>query len=71
MWEQYRKTFVPTQALILAVCAALWLLKVDLRSVGTLFVVMEIGSVYGASIGTRWKRRLAAAVDALPLKPRS
>jgi hypothetical protein len=68
MWEQYRKTFVPIQALILTVCAVLyWFLKADLRSVTTVFAVMEIGSVYGASMGARWKRRLLSATETLPL----
>ena len=70
MWEQYRKTFFPIQALILTVSVALWLLKIDLRSVGTVFVVMEIGALYGASFGARAKRRLLASRETLPLTRR-
>jgi hypothetical protein len=67
MWAQYRKTLIPIQALILTVCVTLWMLKIDSRSIATVFVVMEIGSLYGASFGARWRRRLVASTDALPL----
>jgi hypothetical protein len=44
MWKQYRKTFIPIQALILTVCAILyWGLRVEAHSVVTIFVVMEAG----------------------------
>ena len=70
MWEQYRKTLVPIQALILTVCVVMWFLNVDLRSISTLFVVMEACSLYGASMGARWSRRIVNRVDTLPLNRR-
>jgi hypothetical protein len=70
MWEQYRKTFIPIQALILTVCVVMWFLHVDLRSISTLFVVMEACSLYGASMGSRWSKRLVNRPNALPLSRR-
>jgi hypothetical protein len=71
MWELYRKTFIPVQALILTVCVVMWFLRVDLRSVSTLFVVMQGCSLYGASMGSRWTRHLGPRGDTLPLGRRS
>ena len=70
MWTQYKKTFLPIQALILTVCAVLYWLRIDPRNVATVFLVMEAGSLYGASMGARWKRRIQAASDTLPLRRR-
>ena len=70
MWEQYRKTLVPIQALILTVCVVMWFLHVDLRSISTLFVVMQACSLYGASMGARWSRRIVGRAQGLPLSRR-
>ena len=71
MWEQYRKTFIPVQALILTVCAILhWGLRIELHSIVTVFVVMEAGALYGASMGHRWSRRMVQRAEALPLSRR-
>ena len=71
MWEQYRKRFIPMQALILAVCGILyWGFRIEFRSIVTLFVVMEAGCLYGASFGARLSRRIGAQAEALPLSRR-
>jgi hypothetical protein len=70
MWQQYRKTFIPIQALILTVCVVMWLFRVDFRSIRTLFVVMQVCSLYGASMGARWSRRLFGRKETLPLSRR-
>jgi hypothetical protein len=70
MWELYRKTFIPIQALILTVCVVMWFTRVDLRSLVALFVVMEACSLYGASMGSRWSRRIANRPGTLPLSRR-
>ena len=71
MWAQYRKTFIPLQALILTVCAILrWGFKVELHSIVTVFVVMEAAALYGASMGFRWSRRMVDRAEALPLSRR-
>ena len=70
MWTQYKKTFLPIQALIVTVCAALYWLRIDPRNIATVFVIMEAGSLYGASMGARWKRRIIAPSETLPLNRR-
>jgi hypothetical protein len=70
MWEQYRKTLIPIQALIVTVCIVMWFLRVDLRSIVTLFVVMQACSMYGASMGSRWSRRITRRPETLPLNRR-
>jgi len=70
MWTQYKKTFLPIQALILTVCGILYWLTFDPRNVLTVLIIMQAGSLYGASMGARWKRRIQAATDTLPLSRR-
>ena len=70
MWAQYKKTLVPIQALILTVCALLYWARIDPRNIATVFVVMEAGSLYGASIGVRWRRGIVATSETLPLSRR-
>jgi uncharacterized membrane protein YfcA len=70
MWEQYRKTLIPVQALIFTVCTVLWFLNVDPRNLVTLVVVMEACSLYGASMGARWSRRIVNQSGKLPLARR-
>jgi len=70
MWQQYRKTFIPIQALILTLCVVMWFFRVDFRSISTLFVVMQACSLYGASMGARWSRRIVGRAETLPLSRR-
>ena len=70
MWQQYRKTFIPIQALILTLCVVMWFFRVDFRSISTLFVVMQACSLYGASMGARWSRRIVGRPETLPLSRR-
>jgi hypothetical protein len=65
MWEQYRRTFVFTQLFIFAICAALLYFKVSFAGLLVPFVVMQIGSIYGARWAARLKR--AGDKDSLPL----
>ena len=70
MWQHYRKTLLPIQLFIVATIATLYFaLRVDPRSVLLVFVVMEVGSLYGARMVGRAKRKIDAA-DALPLSNR-
>jgi hypothetical protein len=59
MWEQYRKTLIPTQILIVGICvllAAHW--HLPLLTIAVFFVVMESFSFFGALWGLRLKRKI-------------
>lgn len=72
MWKHYRKTFVPIQVAILAVCAALYfVVKASPQAALTFFVVMQVGSLYGASMGVRWRSRITREVEQSPLERRA
>jgi hypothetical protein len=59
MWEQYKRTFSKTQALIAVVTMGtyFYLGHMAARS-AAFFVVMQIGGVVGAMWGTRLKRKV-------------
>jgi hypothetical protein len=67
MWEQYKKTALATQVLILIVCAAmLALLKVHPFGVIIVFISMELSAFVGAAWAARLKRKTSPS-DTLPL----
>ena len=59
MWEQYKRTFSRTQAVIAAVTIGTYFYMghVAARS-AAFFVVMQISAVFGAMWGTRLKRKV-------------
>jgi hypothetical protein len=59
MWQQYKRTFAKTQAVIGAVTLGTYFYmgEVAARS-AVFFVVMQIGAVIGAMWGTRLKRKV-------------
>jgi uncharacterized membrane protein YfcA len=59
MWEQYKKTFAKTQAVIAMVAAATYFYmgQVPART-AVFFLVMQIGAVVGAAWGVRLKRKV-------------
>lgn len=68
MWNQYRKTALPTQiAIIVAVVALLRFAKVPLMGVAVLLIAMEIGAVIGAWWAARLTRKLGLDRNRLPL----
>ncbi len=70
MWQQYRKTFFPMQALILLVCAGLYFfLHMPIAAVLVFFAVMQLGNLWGVVWSARLKRRLARDAQRLPLRP--
>jgi hypothetical protein len=70
MWKHYRKTLLPVQAFILVVTVFLYfVLRVDPRNLLMVFIVMQLGSLYGARVIGRLQRKLDDA-DALPLAKR-
>jgi hypothetical protein len=60
MWDQYRKTFVGMQAVILIVTCGMFLAFNRLWALAALFfVTMELGALLGAVWGARLKRKVA------------
>jgi len=59
MWEQYKKTFLRIQSVILIVsCAAFFAADHRLVAAGAFFLVMQIGAVLGAVWAVRLKHRV-------------
>lgn len=68
MWNQYRKTALPTQlAIIVAVVALLRFARVPTLGVAVLFIAMEIGAIVGAWWAARLARKLGLDPNRLPL----
>ena len=68
MWEQYRKTLIPLQAIILIACGWLYLTgQAPLMGVLVIFLVMQLGAVLGAMWAARIKHRIERNRDRLPL----
>ncbi|HEX4123108.1 MAG TPA: hypothetical protein VHY37_00155 [Tepidisphaeraceae bacterium] len=62
MWHQYRKTLIPIQFLILAVCAyGYFRMKLPILSLFYYFAVMQVFAVLGAMWSTRLRRKFQAA----------
>ena len=60
MWEHYRKTFIPIQLVIVAICLGLYFyMKVPVQSMLPFVVMMEAFSIFGA----RWAVRLRGKVE--------
>jgi hypothetical protein len=58
MWQYYRSTFIPTQILILVICAALSLYwGVPLGSLVIYFLIMEVFGIFGAMWSARQLRK--------------
>lgn len=52
MWALYKRTFIPTQLLVIAVLLALrYIWNVDPKVMGVFVFVMEISAVYGTAGG--------------------
>jgi hypothetical protein len=71
MWERYRKTFLPTQLLIVALCGLTYYVgKAPLPALLLLVVVLEIFGVIGAWWGARLKAKIDGTQNKLPLERR-
>ncbi|HEY7119875.1 MAG TPA: hypothetical protein VH475_25020 [Tepidisphaeraceae bacterium] len=71
MWEQYRKTLVPSQLFIAAACVTVYfLMGRQWFLVLMLFLVMQFGGIMGAAWATRLKARMTRADEELPLNRR-
>jgi hypothetical protein len=59
MWEQYKKTFAKTQAVIVVVTAATYFLMGELAARSAVFfLMMQLGAVAGAAWGVRLRRKV-------------
>jgi hypothetical protein len=67
MWAQYRKTVIPMQILIVAVCAYLSYSGRNWQTVGLVFATMQFASILGAWWGVRLRKQLESADKKLPL----
>jgi hypothetical protein len=69
MWQQYRKTLVPMQIMIVAFAfAAIFLTHGNVMGCLWVLGVMEAGAVAGAWYGVRLRGRIQARANALPLR---
>ena len=69
MWEQYRKTIVPTQLMILTIVGIFIYAGAAPLAVLTIFVVTELCAMVGARWAVRLHRKVADKRDRLPLTP--
>jgi len=59
MWDQYKKTFLGMQVVILMVTAGMYLvLSREVPLVATFFVTLQIAAVLGAYWGDRLRKRV-------------
>jgi hypothetical protein len=69
MWAQYKKTFAGTQIMIALVCVAIFVsVGHSFLRTGVFFVVMQVGSIFGAFWAARISAALKRRASALPLK---
>ena len=67
MWHHYRKTFIPTQILILIVCIVLTVVwKVPARAGAIYLLVMELFAFAGALWAANLRRRILRSQGTLP-----
>jgi hypothetical protein len=59
MWEQYKKTFAKTQAVIVVITAATYFLMGELAARSAMFfLMMQIGAFAGAAWGVRLRKKV-------------
>jgi len=58
MWEQYKRTFVRMQTVIVLVTVVMWVMSRTWQVGMTFFLVMQVGSIAGAIWGTRLRKIL-------------
>ncbi|HEX4055778.1 MAG TPA: hypothetical protein VHX86_16055 [Tepidisphaeraceae bacterium] len=58
--KRYKRTFIPTQVVIVGVCAVLMIYyRMPIVGVGLYFAVMELGALFGAM----WTNRLVGKFE--------
>jgi len=73
MWQEYKKRFWISQAVILLGTLVAWQVgKLPPAQLVMVFFAMQVGALLGAGMGARMKRQIERAErdDDLPLKPR-
>jgi cobalamin synthase len=69
MWQQYRKTFIPIQLLMVTLVLLLFFyFKANIPTILAVIVTMEFASVLGAMWALRLRRRIDAKRGDLPLR---
>jgi multisubunit Na+/H+ antiporter MnhC subunit len=59
MWDQYKKTFLGMQVVILLVTAGMYLvLSRDVAQVATFFATLQVAGLLGAYWGDRLRKRV-------------
>lgn len=72
MWEQYRKTLIPTQAVIITICIAMYFIfHARWQEMVMIFLTMQFCAVIGARWAVRLKRKVTNSNDRLPLTPKA
>lgn len=72
MWKQYRKTWIPTQVVILTICVLMVVFGgAPASAILMFFLMMQVFAILGARWAVRLKQKSGASHDdALPLRPR-
>ena len=70
MWDQYKKTLIAMQIVILLVTTAVFIISSLWTVAGTFFAIMQIGSVLGAVWGSTLRHRVLAGQHRISLPRR-
>ena len=68
MWDQYKRTFIAMQVVILRVTTAVFIISRLWTAAGTFFAIMQIGSVLGAVWGSNLRYRILAGQHRISLR---
>jgi uncharacterized membrane protein YfcA len=69
MWEQYRKTLIPTQMFIISACiVGYYWGQLSFGRVLPAFLFMQLAAIAGAWWAARLKRKIERAQNKLPLE---
>ncbi len=60
MWDQYKRTFIAMQVVILLVTIGVFIISRLWTVAGTFFAIMQIGSVLGSVWGSSLRHRIIA-----------
>jgi hypothetical protein len=67
MWQHYRRTFIPTQILMIVICIALMAVwKVPGKAIVIYLLIMEVFGVIGALWAANMRRRILRSQGSLP-----
>ena len=61
MWDQYKKTFIRMQSMILVITVVVFVLSHLWNVALTFFAIMQVGSALGAMWGSNLRHKILAA----------